>query len=161
MPCLLQTLNANKPSAVALMTLMQMELGTRIGEISGLSIDYVFLDGDIPHVYFRSQPWRSLKTAASERRVPVVGIALKALKAAVALPRIGKGLFEQFARPRGNDSASAAVNKRLNNWGFTSHSFRHALKDRLRNVGCPKDIRDAIQGHASGDVAKTMARVIR
>jgi hypothetical protein len=29
------------------------------------------------------------------------------------------------------------------------------MKDRLREAGCPKDIRDAIQGHSSGDVADT------
>jgi integrase len=39
-------------------------------------------------------------------------------------------------------------------WSLTSHSFRHVMKDRIREVGCPKDIRDAIQGHASGDVAE-------
>lgn len=150
-----EALRADTTSAAALMTLMQMELGTRIGEISGLSIDDVFLDYDVPHVYFREHPWRSLKTTGSERRVPVVGIALDALKAAVVLPRTGTGLFDQYARQRGNDAASAAVNKRLEQWKLTSHSFRHAMKDRLREAGCPKDIRDAIQGHASGDVAET------
>jgi integrase len=140
-------------SAVPLMICMTMELGTRIGEVSGLGIDDVFLDGDIPHVYFRDRPWRSLKNDESERRVPVVGVALEALRAAVELPREGKGLFDAYAKLRGNDNASQAVNQRLKDWGLTSHSFRHAMKDRLREAGCPKDIRDAIQGHSSGDVA--------
>jgi integrase len=140
-------------SAVALMILMTMELGTRIGEVSGLGIDDVYLDAEIPHVYFRNRPWRSLKNDESERRVPVVGVALDALRAAMTLPRDGKGLFEAYAKLRGNDNASQAVNKRLTQWNLTSHSFRHAMKDRLREAGCPKDIRDAIQGHASGDVA--------
>ncbi|KRB73488.1 hypothetical protein ASE07_06450 [Noviherbaspirillum sp. Root189] len=151
---IVEALRSDTSSATALMTLMQIELGTRIGEISGLSIHDVFLDHDTPHVYFRENPWRSLKTADSERQVPVVGIALDALKAAVALPRTGQGLFDQYARPRGNDAASAAVNKRIEKWGVTSHSFRHAMKDRLREVGCPSDIRDAIQGHANGNIAE-------
>jgi integrase len=142
-------------SAAALMILMQMELGTRIGEISGLSVDDLYLHGDIPHVHFREHPWRSLKNDEGDRKVPLVGVALEAAKAAIALPRIGKGLFEQYAKPRGNDSASAAANKRLVKWGLTSHCFRHAMKDRLREAGCPKDVRDAIQGHASGDIAET------
>ncbi|WP_147376800.1 hypothetical protein [Noviherbaspirillum saxi] len=78
---------------------------------------------------------------------------MEALKTALNLPHGGKGLFDQYAKSRGNDLASAAVNKRLKKWGITSHSFRHAMKDRLREAGCPKDIRDAIQGHVSGDVA--------
>ena len=150
-----RTLLPDTTSPTALIALIQMELGSRIGEVSGLGVDDVFLDAEIPHVYFRDRPWRTLKTKESERRVPVVGIALDALKAALALPRTGQGLFEVYAKLRGNDAASAAVNKRVSKWGLTSHSFRHAMKDRLREAGCPKDIRDAIQGHASGDVADT------
>ena len=152
---IVRTFRGKMSAATSLMILMQAELGTRIGEVSGLGIDDVFLDHEIPHVYFRDRPWRTLKTDESERRVPVVGAALEALKLAVKLPRKGQGLFDQYAKPRGNDNASAAVNKRLEKWEITSHSFRHAMKDRLREVGCPKDIRDAIQGHSSGDVADT------
>jgi integrase len=47
------------------------------------------------------------------------------------------------------------VNQRPKKWGITSKSFRHSLKDRLRAVGCPKDIRGAIQGHENGEVAET------
>jgi integrase len=150
-----KTLLPDTVSAPALIALIQMELGSRVGEVSGLGIDDVFLDNEIPHVYFRDKPWRTLKTRESERRVPVVGVALDALMSALALPRTGPGLFEAYAKPRGNDAASAAVNKRLSKWALTSHSFRHAMKDRLREAGCPKDIRDAIQGHSSGDVADT------
>ena len=142
-------------SPVSLIICIQLEIGARIGEVSGLGIDDLFLDDPIPHIYIRSKPWRSLKTRESERRVPVVGIALDALKHAAALPRTGLGVFEAYAKLRGNDNASAAANKRLSPWKLTTHSFRHTLKDRLRDVGCPKDIRDAIQGHANGDVAET------
>jgi integrase len=152
---IVHTFKSKTSSVTSLMILLQVELGTRIGEVSGLGIDDVFLDHEIPHVYFRNRPWRTLKTDESERRVPVVGAALDALKLAVKLPREGVGLFDQYAKPRGNDNASAAVNKRLEKWGITSHCFRHAMKDRLREVGCPKDIRDAIQGHASSDIADT------
>lgn len=152
---IVRTLRSDTSSAVSLMILVQMELGCRIGEVSGLAVEDVFLDAEVPHVYFRNQPWRSLKTRDSERRVPVVGVALEAIRHALALPRTGSGLFDAYAKPRGNDTASAAVNKRLFKWELTSHSFRHTLKDRLREVGCPKDIRDAIQGHSSGDVAET------
>lgn len=47
------------------------------------------------------------------------------------------------------------MNQRPKKWGITSKSFRHSLKDRLRAVGCPKDIRGAIQGHENGEVAET------
>lgn len=142
-------------SPVALIICIQLEIGARIGEVSGLGIDDIFLEHPIPHIYIRSRPWRSLKTRESERRVPVVGIALDAVRRAAALPRTGLGLFEAYAKPRGNDNASATANKRLLHWKLTTHSFRHTLTDRLRNAGCPKDIRNAIQGHANGDVSES------
>jgi len=150
-----KTLLADVTSAPALISILQMELGTRVGEVSGLGVDDIFLNAEIPHVWFRERPWRTLKTRESVRKVPLIGIALEAIKLALKLPRNGLGLFEQYAKPRGNDAASGAVNKRLQPWGLTSHDFRHTMKDRLREVGCPKDIRDAIQGHTSGDVADT------
>ncbi len=144
----------DRSSAVSLLIILQMELGSRIGEVAGLAVSDVFLDHAIPHLHFRDQPWRTLKNRQSERQVPLVGIALDAMRAALSLPRKGQGLFEQYAKPRGNDSASQAANKRLKSWGLTTHDFRHTMKDRLREAGCPKDIRDAIQGHSAQDVAE-------
>lgn len=143
-----------KKSTVAMIIILQMELGTRISEISGLGMDDIFLREKIPYIYIRHKPWRKLKNNFSERRVPISGIALEALNAAMTLPRENKnGLFSNYAKKGGGNSASAAVNARLKKWGLTSHDFRHTMKDRLREVGCPKDIRDAIQGHGSNDIA--------
>jgi integrase len=153
-------MRSDTQSTPTLLILMQLEIGARIGELSGLAVDDVVLDHDIPHIVIRKHPWRTLKTKVSERRVPLVGIALEAARNALALPRDatgedkGKGLFRQYAQERGNDSASAAVNKRLKSWGMTSHSFRHTMEDRLREAGCPEDMRNTIQGHTNGSAAE-------
>ncbi len=34
------------------------------------------------------------------------------------------------------------------------HSIRHTVKQQLRDAGCPKDVRDAIQGHASNSISE-------
>jgi integrase len=51
-----------------------------------------------------------------------------------------------------NDNASAACKKRLiallGKDAPTSHGFRHTLQTRLRNVECPKQIRDELSGWA-------------
>ena len=62
----------------------------------------------------------------------------------------------EFAFPNYNDgkrtnanSASAALNKWLKvkiGQGYTIHSFRHSMRDRLRAVECPSDIIDQIGG---------------
>ena len=66
-------------------------------------------------------------------------------------------LFTKYARPRGNDSASAMLMKRLRKTvsdpKVTIHSLRHRMKDRLRNTGCPEAISKAILGHSENSVA--------
>lgn len=149
----------NDPSPTALIILMQLETGTRVGEISGLKLSDVVLDHETPHIDLKDNEWRTLKNDSAARFIPLVGVALHAAKNAIAI-HSGKheGLFPNYAKPRGNDSASAAVNKRLKDWGITSHCFRHAMKDRLRNADVTKDIRDEIQGHGSGDMDDTYGK---
>ena len=53
------------------------------------------------------------------------------------------------------NSASAALNKWLRPrapQGCVIHSFRHSLRDRLREVECPADVIDAIGGWATEGV---------
>lgn len=144
------------PSPTALIILMQLETGASVGEISGLKLADVVLDHETPHIDLKDNEWRTLKNDCRPRFVPLVGVALHAARQAVASHR-GKHewLFPNYAKPRGNDSASAAVNKRLRPWGLTSHCFRHAMKDKLRNADVTKDIRDEIQGHGAGDMDDT------
>jgi integrase len=148
-----RTLQDDK-TPVGILSMILLETGTRIGEFSGMKVSDVFLDAPVPYVRVKPNEWRSVKTASSVREFPLVGLSLEAMKKALALPRTSDALYPAYARKRGQDSASAAVNKRVKKWGITSKSFRHSLKDRLREVGCPKDIRDAIQGHENGEVAE-------
>jgi integrase len=69
----------------------------------------------------------------------------------------GEAIFPKYARPRGNDAASAMLMKRLRgaitDKKLTTHSLRHRMKDKLRNTGCPEAISMAILGHGSNTVA--------
>ena len=54
-------------------------------------------------------------------------------------------------------SASAAINKWLKPRvpdGCVIHSFRHSLRDRLREVECPSDVVDAIGGWSTEGVGQ-------
>ena len=50
--------------------------GLRLGEATGLAIDDIILDHEIPYVKVRPHSWRRLKTLGSKRDVPLVGISL-------------------------------------------------------------------------------------
>lgn len=126
------------------------DTGMRLAEAAGLSVSDLSLDDAVPHVIIRPHPWRSLKTTASERSIPLIGNAFWAAKRIIASNNSG------FAFPRYNrsdrtnaNSASAALNKWLSDHvpaGCVVHSFRHSLRDRLRAVECPSDIVDQIGG---------------
>ena len=127
------------------------DTGMRLSEAAGLHMDDIRLDGDIPHVVVQPHPWRSLKTAASERKIPLVGASLWAAQRIA-----GQATDPVFSFPRYNrscqtngNSASAALNKWLKSYvpdGCSVHSFRHSMRDRLRAVNCPAEMIDQIGG---------------
>ena len=127
------------------------DTGMRLSEAAGLSLSDLVLDHEIPHVIVQTHRWRTLKTQASERKIPLVGAALWAAQR--IKDQTGK---HTFAFPRYNrseltngNSASAALNKWLNSRipdGCSVHSFRHSIRDRLRAVNCPLEMVDQIGG---------------
>jgi len=126
------------------------DTGMRLAEAVGLHINDIILDHDIPYVRLQPHPWRRLKSKSSERDIPLVGSALWAAH------RLTSNANDGFAFPRYNksektnsNSASAALNKWLKNFSsetYSMHSFRHSMRDRLRDVGCPSELADQIGG---------------
>jgi integrase len=139
---------------------MLSDSGARLAEVIGLRKCDVMLDAPVPHIIIKAHEGRRLKTIASTRKVPLVGEALWAAQQAISTD--GDLLFPVFAPKRPSDpvnaaSASAALNKWLKEQGLvgegqTLHSFRHAVRDRLRDTGAPIDVADAIGGWARQSV---------
>lgn len=122
---------------------MQVDTGARIAEIVGLRIEDIALDHEVPHVWIRPHPklGRSLKNDNSERKVPLVGLALwGAQRAREAHGERSQGwLFPRYAAD--NDIKATHASNAVNKWfrkaleiNKTSHSLRHSMRDRLRHV---------------------------
>lgn len=136
------------------------DTGMRLAEAAGLHCKDFDLEGEIPCINIREHAWRSLKTASSERTIPLVGAALWAAKR-VMEDRSGEGL----AFPRYNkaditnaNAASATLNKWLRSYvdpDCTLHSFRHSMRDRLRSAECPADIVDQIGGWSTAGIGQS------
>ena len=134
------------------------DTGMRLAEAAGLHVDDIKLDEDIPYVNIKPHPWRSLKTKRSQRQVPLVGASLWAAQ------RIKANASSCFAFPRYTDhtrcnanSASNALNKWLHAHfrnDIVIHGFRHAMRDRLRAVGCPSEMIDQIGGWSNTSVGE-------
>ena len=132
--------------------------GMRLAEVIGLTASDVHLDEEVPFVRLSEHPWRRLKTAESQRDVPLVGATLWGLKRAVERSNGGL-LFPRYCTTEGNKAnyASSALNKWLRSHvpdGCVVHSFRHSMRDRLRAVQCPSDIIDQIGGWQTAGIGQ-------
>ncbi len=121
------------------------DTGMRLAEAVGLRLTDLHLDKPIPYVVIEPTRWRSLKTQASERKVPLVGMSLWAAK---RIKQTNEGI--PFCFPRycnytkcNANSASAALNKWLKTVTVSNnvvHGFRHSFRDRLRDVDTPTEL---------------------
>jgi len=124
--------------------------GMRLSEAAGLMIDDLKLEADIPYIDLKPHPHRRLKTASSERKIPLVGVSLWAAK---RLKQHSMGLycFPRYTNSErcNSNSASAAINKWIKAVGGSNdviHGLRHSFRDRLRAVEAPTDMIDQLGG---------------
>ena len=124
--------------------------GMRLSEAAGLMIDDLKLEADIPYIDLKPHPHRRLKTASSERKIPLVGVSLWAAK---RLKQYSAGLycFPRYTSSErcNSNSASAAINKWIKTVGGSNdviHGLRHSFRDRLRAVEAPTDMIDQLGG---------------
>jgi integrase len=125
-----------------------IETGARPSEIANLQPTSIRLSHKVPHLAIepRDDPDdpREIKTASSERLVPLVGVALA----------VFKRHKEGFPRYRNRENElSAALNK-----FFKAHklfptnqhkiySFRHSFEDRMKEGGLDEELRRLLMGH--------------
>ena len=151
-----QGISARKRQIESLIHLM-LDTGLRVKECCGLKVGDIVADADIAYLKVLRNPFRRLKTSISKRFIPLIGVALEAVKSEIEDKEDGDWLFpiyiDEVKESTKNTAASAAANKRiraiLGEDAPTCHSFRHTFSSRLRNVGCPKDIIDELGGWAS------------
>lgn len=153
--------------------LVCLETGCRESEIFNLPPDAIVLEHPIPHIIVQEEEGneqgegkRQIKTASSERRVPLVGVALEAMQ------RHPQG----FPRYRNNRNFSNAASKSMRAAGLipaepvaskrmakgkskpifvTAGGVRHSFEDRLEAIGVAMDTRGELLGH---DVARVRGR---
>ena len=132
--------------------------GMRLSEAVGLLREDVVLDHPTPHVIVRPNSIRRIKTASSQRTVPLVGDALRAVENACEGVQPGLPIIPRYGRKRGGDAASAALMKHLrletSDPRFTVHGLRHTVSDKLREAGAPVEVRQGFLGHALQDISE-------
>ena len=141
------------------------DTGMRLGEAAGLERSHVVLSNDVPHIMVEETDRRRLKTKTSRRRIPLVGVALWAARRAVEASLINGTpyLFPRYNKQSSTNSNSASNG--LNKWmkehippQYVLHGFRHAMRDRLREVDCPSDVMDEIGGWSKASVGQSYGK---
>jgi len=135
-----------------------IDSGMRLSEGVGLIEDDLILDSEIPYINLRPHPHRSLKTANSRRKIPLVGASLWAAKQIRA-----NNTYYCFPRYTSEtccnrNSASAALNKWIKTVCKTHvviHGLRHAFRDRLRAIQAPADVMDQLGGWSYKSIGET------
>ncbi|MQB36866.1 integrase [Agrobacterium tumefaciens] len=126
---------------------VMIETGMRLTEVCNLRPEDIHLHGEVPHIEVAERDDRRNKTDYSVRRVPLVGVALKAMK---RHPN-GFPLYQDKS-----DTASANINKFLWNAGLrptkshTVYSLRHTFQDRIENAGASDRMQADLMGHEFG-----------
>lgn len=117
--------------------------GYRPSEGAGLTAAQIRLDANVPHI--RIEPvGRTLKTAASRRVIPLLGVSLEAFR---AFPN-------GFPRYANSPSLTDTINKYLRenglleSEGHTLYGLRHAFEDRMLAAGIDERIRRDLMGHS-------------
>ena len=135
------------------------DTGMRLSEAAGLMLTDIRLDEETPYIVLKPHPHRRLKTASSERKIPLVGVSLWAAK---RLKQHCTGLycFPRYTNSErcNSNSASAAINKWIKTVGGSNdviHGLRHSFRDRLRAVEAPTDMIDQLGGWALKSVGQS------
>ena len=125
------------------------ETGCRLAEIVGLRVGDVDLDGRVIHI--RPNDKRRLKTAGSERSLPLTHTASLALSMALEYSD-DEWMFPRYIKEDGcyaTHASNALAKWTKRRWGLTAHSLRHTFRDRLRAAEVPLEAIDQIGGWSS------------
>ena len=125
------------------------ETGCRLAEIVGLRVEDVDLEGSVVHI--RPNDKRRLKTAGSERSLPLTDVACLALSKAMDTSD-EEWLFPRYIKEDGcyaTHASNALAKWTKARWGMTAHSLRHSFRDRLRAAEVPLEAMDQLGGWSS------------
>lgn len=116
----------------------------RPSEGAGLLVEEIVLTDNVPYIIIQPNSNRSLKTAQSQRFIPLTGISLEAFREA-------RNACPTYAKDSAN--LSATVNKFFVEHGLretpdhTLYSLRHAMEDRMLRAGSDERVRMDNLGH--------------
>jgi integrase len=128
----------------ALLCMALIETGCRPSELANIKPENIRLDAEVPHIRIRPTKDRELKSGASVRDIPLVGVALEAMRQAP----------DGFPHYRDRSYLlSASLLKAFKARGLLPsnqhriYSFRHSFENRMLEAGLDFGLRCTLMGH--------------
>ncbi len=127
-----------------LLVYAMIETGCRPSELSNLVTENICLEADIPHIKIRPQNDRQLKSKASVREIPLVGVSLEAMK-------LAPNGFPKY-KDKGNLLSASLMKAFRTRALFPTedhriYSFRHSFEKRMLEAGIDYGLRCLLMGH--------------
>ena len=123
-----------------------IETGCRPGEIANLMEEDIFLDHEVPHIRIRPKRNREIKTQASIREIPLVGVSLEAMK------KFPSGFDHYRDKPDLLSQTLMKAFKVRRLFPTPQHkiySFRHSFEKRMLEAEIDHDLRLTLMGHTN------------
>ena len=121
-----------------------IETGARLSEIVNLRPEDIRLDHETPHIFIRAEQNRELKTSDSEREIPLVGVALPAMR---LCPKGFDHYYDRSTLVSANLMKAFKQRDLLPSKDHVIYSFRHSFEDRMLEGGLDYGLRCALMGH--------------
>ena len=128
----------------ALLCLAMIETGCRPSELANIEPENIRLDDEIPHIRIRSSSKRALKSTASVREIPLIGVSLEAMK------RASNGFPHYRDRSYLLSASLTKAFKARELFPTKQHriySFRHSFENRMLEAGLDFGLRCTLMGH--------------
>ena len=127
----------------ALLCYALIETGCRPSELANIEPENIRLDDEIPHIRIRSSSKRALKSTASVREIPLIGISLEAMKCSPnGFPHYqDRGYLLSQTLQKG-----FKVRGLLPTTSHRIYSFRHSFEKRMLEGGLDYGLRCTLMG---------------
>lgn len=132
----------NLDARVALLVCMETGMGAE--EVSSLRPETIHLKATVPYIEIVSREGAEQKTSYRPRQIPLVGVALLAMK---QRPRGIERYYDKNASLSAVVNKYLAENKLLPSDRHSLYSFRHSFQDRLTAAEAPDRLQAELMGH--------------
>jgi integrase len=128
----------------ALLCMALIETGCKPSELANIRPENIRLDAEVPHIRIRPTKDRELKSGASVRDIPLVGVALEAMRqAANGFPHYRDRSYLLSA----SLTKAFKARKLFPTKQHRIYSFRHSFENRMLEAGLDFGLRCTLMGH--------------